>query len=477
MESHSLSMEVLNSFPAVADYSQECEVLYKEAMKLFHGKIIVLDDDPTGIQTVHGVAVYTDWEEETIQEGFLSEKSMFFILTNSRSFTKNETREVHQMIGTRIGKIAREMAIPFLVISRSDSTLRGHYPTETNVLKQSLEFYDKRYVGEIFCPFFLEGGRYTFGDIHYVQFENRLYPVGETEYSKDKSFSYVSSDLKDFIQEKNDQPLISDDIVSITLEDLRGLHLTKILEAITRDNGYKRIIVNAISYDDLRVFVSVLMEAIHRGNHYMIRCAASLPKVLGMIEEKPLLEKKDIVSVPTMMGGLVIIGSHVKKTTEQLEYLRKSKKDLCYLEFDVSKYYEYQGLEREVKRIVLESEKEIQQGRTVVVYTSRELLETSTNNKDQILKTSVQISDAVTSIVSMISIKPRFILAKGGITSSDIGTKALQVKKAIVMGQIRKGIPVWMTGKESKFSGMPYIIFPGNVGTVENLREIVEDLI
>ncbi|HGM1177478.1 TPA: nucleotide-binding domain containing protein [Clostridioides difficile] len=99
-----------------------------------------------------------------------------------------------------------------------------------------------------------------------------------------------------------------------------------------------------------------------------------------------------------------------------------------------------------------------------------------TNDKDKQLMISVEISDAVTSIIGMLNVRPNFIIAKGGITSSDVGTKALRVKKATVMGQIKPGIPVWMTGKESKFPNMPYIIFPGNVGEISTLRESVEIL-
>ena len=68
-----------------------------------------------------------------------------------------------------------------------------------------------------------------------------------------------------------------------------------------------------------------------------------------------------------------------------------------------------------------------------------------------------------------------FIIA-GGITSSDVGTKALAVKKANVLGQIKPGIPVWQTGEESKFPMTPYVIFPGNVGEITTLREAVEVL-
>ncbi len=50
-------------------------------------KLVVLDDDPTGIQTVHDVSVYTDWSQESIDAGFQEENRTFFILTNSRSFS------------------------------------------------------------------------------------------------------------------------------------------------------------------------------------------------------------------------------------------------------------------------------------------------------------------------------------------------------------------------------------------------------
>ena len=60
--------------------------------------------------------------------------------------------------------------------------------------------------------------------------------------------------------------------------------------------------------------------------------------------------------------------------------------------------------------------------------------------------------------------------------SSDIGTKALKVTCATAMGQILPGIPVWQTGAESTFPGLPYVIFPGNVGKADSLKLIVEKL-
>lgn len=476
MSSNRVSIEILDKYVIDEKYAENSEILFKEAIKNFSHKIIVLDDDPTGIQTVQGVSVYTNWDEETIKNGFLDENSMFFILTNSRSFSKQKTEEVHRLISRRVNDISKSLNKDFIIVSRGDSTLRGHYPLETNSLKAEMEKTNEFFNGEIFCPCFFEGGRYTFSDVHYVKADNVLVPVGNTEFSKDKSFSFNSSNLKEFIVEKNEGAVKKQDIISISIDSLRVCDVEKIYEDLTNGVEYKRIIVNALTYEDLKVFVAVLIKAIKAGKKYIIRSAASLPKVLGDIENKPLLTKKDLIEYGNNYGGVIIVGSHVQKTTMQLEALKKSEKNLDFIEFRVNRYFEENGLKLEVERIIKKVEKNILEGITSVVFTSRTLLNINTKDREDILKASVEVSNALTSVVGNLEVKPKFILAKGGITSSDVGTKALKVRKALVLGQVKKGIPVWFTGGESKFPRMPYIIFPGNVGEVKTLKEIVEEL-
>ena len=133
----------------------KAEMLLSQAMEGFHKKLVVLDDDPTGVQTVHDVSVYTDWEEESIRKGFEEKESMFFILTNSRSFSVEETTKVHQDIAARVAKVAGELGQDFMIISRGDSTLRGHYPLETQLLADGLTKNEGVVIdGEIICPFF-----------------------------------------------------------------------------------------------------------------------------------------------------------------------------------------------------------------------------------------------------------------------------------------------------------------------------------
>ena len=146
-----LDAKVLENYPEM--HSDAITGKLQEEIQNSSLKIVVLDDDPTGIQTVHGVSVYTDWEESSILAGFQENRRLFYILTNSRSFTGERTAEVHREIGRRIEKVSWELGIPYLLISRSDSTLRGHYPLETEVLRAVMEEKGNPVDGEILCPF------------------------------------------------------------------------------------------------------------------------------------------------------------------------------------------------------------------------------------------------------------------------------------------------------------------------------------
>lgn len=218
----SLNVSVLTSLPPVDEAGVDA-LLAAELARDPH-KLVVLDDDPTGVQTIHSVSVYTDWSLDSVRAGFAEENKLFYILTNSRGMTVAETAALHRAIADTVTAVSKECGKPYLFLSRSDSTLRGHYPLETQLLR------------------------------------------------------------------------------------------------------------------------------------------------------------------------------------------------------------------------------------------------------------SVKISDGVQSLVARLSVAPAFVIAKGGITSSDVGVKALRVKCATVMGQICPGIPVWQTGPESRFPQTPYVIFPGNTGSEATLREAVEIL-
>ncbi|MEG0309301.1 MAG: four-carbon acid sugar kinase family protein [Eubacterium sp.] len=449
----------------------------EEALKTFKRKIVVLDDDPTGVQTVHDVSVYTDWSLDSVRKGFEEESRMFFILTNSRGMTVKETTETHLEIAQNILIAAKETGKEYVVISRGDSTLRGHYPLETEVLKETIEVRsDQSIDGEIILPFFKEGGRLTIDNVHYVKEGDTLIPAGATEFAKDKSFGYKASHLGEWCEEKSSGKYKAENMIYISLDALRNCEIEAITEKLIQVKGFNKIIVNAIDYADIKVFTIALIKAMAHGKNFIFRSAAAITKVIGGVSDKALLTHDELILTHNKNGGIIIVGSHVNKTTQQLDSLKNAGLGIEFIEFNQHRVLELNGLENEVVRVVGVVEDKIKAGKTVVVYTRRERFDLDTDDKDEQLKISVKISDAVTSIITNLSIRPNFIIAKGGITSSDVGTKALAVKKASVMGQIKPGIPVWMTGEESKFPGLPYVIFPGNVGSNTTLTEAVETL-
>ncbi|MCC8060890.1 MAG: hydroxyacid dehydrogenase [Clostridiales bacterium] len=471
----SLNTEVLTSYKKI-DEAYIDRLLQKE-IAANNKKIVVLDDDPTGVQTVHDIFVYTNWEKETIRQAFDEEGSLFYIMTNSRGFTVEQTTKAHNEISAVVDEVAKETGKEYIFISRSDSTLRGHYPLETELLKANYEKNTgKKIDGEILCPFFKGGGRFTIDNVHYVKYGNELVPANETEFAKDRTFGYTAATMPEYVEEKTKGAYKAADVTGISLEDIHNMDVDKIEAILMGVKDFNKIIVNAVDYVDLKVFCTALYRAMAKGKVFMFRTAAAIVKVMGGVTDQPLLTRAQMVVNETENGGIIVVGSHTDKTTKQVEELKKLS-DIEFIELDATLVRDDAAFEAEVQRCLDKEEACIRTGKTVCCYTTRALITADTGDKEDELRLSVKISDAVQSLVGRLDITPSFVIAKGGITSSDVGTKALAVRKANVLGQIKPGIPVWQTGSESKFPLTPYVIFPGNVGEIETLREAVEVLI
>ncbi|MEE1228057.1 MAG: four-carbon acid sugar kinase family protein [Lachnospiraceae bacterium] len=469
-----LTTKVFDRYPAI-DEAEVDKLLAAEIAKN-HKKIVVLDDDPTGVQTVHDISVYTNWSEDSIRKGFEEKNKLFYVLTNSRGFTAEETTKAHKEIAAVVDKVAKETDKEYIYISRSDSTLRGHYPLETILLRDAYETYTGSKIdGEVMCPFFKEGGRYTIDDVHYVRYGEDLVPAAETEFAKDKTFGYTKSDIKEYVEVKTGGAFKASDVTSISLDDIRALNYDKIEQQLMAVHDFNKIVVNAIDYVDVKVFCVALYRAMSKDKVFMFRTAAAIVKVMGGVTSQPLLTREQMVVKETDNGGIIVVGSHTEKTTKQVEML-KSNPNIKFVELDATLVKDDKAFAEEVERCLKLEEEYIKEGKTVCVFTTRKLITADTGNKEDDLRLSVKISDAVQSLVGKLTITPSFVIAKGGITSSDVGTKALAVQKANVLGQIEPGIPVWQTGPESKFPQTPYVIFPGNVGDETTLKKAAEKL-
>ena len=255
-----LPASVLDSLPA---HRGDAWVQLRTALAGLGRKIVVLDDDPTGVQTVHDVYVYTRWDRETLTEAFREPDTMFFILTNSRGLTVPESRAQHEQIAENLAAASAATGKDFLLLSRGDSTLRGHWPMETEILRDRLEaLTGRRFDGEVIFPFFPEGGRFTLGGVHYVRQGEELIPAGLTEFAKDKSFGYTASALADWCEEKSGGRFPAAECCRVTLEELRAGDADAIAEKLEAVTAFGKIAVDSADYEDVAVFVTALCKAL-----------------------------------------------------------------------------------------------------------------------------------------------------------------------------------------------------------------------
>jgi len=432
-------------------------------------KIVVLDDDPTGTQTVYDIAVLTEWSVERLHAELGNAAPAFYILTNSRSMALPAAQACNAEIGRNLQMASQACGRDFVVVSRSDSTLRGHYPGETDALAAALE---ADVDATLLIPFFLEGGRYTIGDVHYVAEGDQLVPAAETPFARDTAFGYQNSNLRAWVQEKTAGRTAAETVAAITLDDIRRGGPAAVAQKLENLTHGAVCIVNAAAMRDIQVFVMGLLAAEAQGKKFLYRTAASFVQVRAGLAARPLLTQAAL-DLPAHGGGLVVVGSYVPKTTSQVHELL-ALPDLLCIEVNVEKLLADDEQAAEIQAAVQAANAGLQQDQDVVIYTSRDLV--AGYDAERSLTIGRRVSDSLVEIVRAISTRPRYLLAKGGITSSDVATKGLDVRRALVLGQILPGVPVWRTGDESRHPGLAYIVFPGNVGDSSALVQVVTAL-
>jgi uncharacterized protein YgbK (DUF1537 family) len=440
----------------------------RSALAASRRTVVALDDDPTGVQTVHDAPVLARWSVDDLASVLAERLPLVFILTNSRSLNEADAVRLNRQIVANLLTAAARTGTGFVVASRSDSTLRGHFPAETDAIAAALGGVD----GVLLIPAFFEGGRITLDDVHWVRDGERWVPAAETEFARDPTFGYAASDLKAWAAEKSGGRVAAEDVVSIGIDDIRRggpERVTRVLESVT---GGGLVVVNAASYRDLDVVVLGLLAAEAAGKRFVYRTGASFVRARAAIGERPLLTRGELVGDgPAPLPGLVVVGSHVRKSSEQLARLL-AEKGVVGVELDVAEILA--SAERRSKalaeaRAALAAA--LARGETPVLFTSRSVLKS--DGAAAQLEVSRAVSAALVEIVRGLDQRPRWIVAKGGITSSDVGTEGLGVRRALVLGQIQPGIPVWRLGPEARFPGLSYVVFPGNVGAPETLTEVV----
>ena len=279
----------------------------------------------------------TVFEPDELAAGLSEAGSTCFILTNTRSLPEADAVELNTRIGRMLFELADRLEAPIDVVSRSDSTLRGHVIAEVRALDAvRREVTGRGFDGVLLAPAYFEAGRFTVGDVHWARVGADVLPVSETEFARDATFGYAASDLREFVAEKSGGTIGPDEVASITLDDIRLGGPARVAEVLVGVTGGAFVVVNAVEYADLEVVVLGLLDAEAAGRSFLCRTGPSFVQPLAGLDPRDPLGASDLWPAGRPGGhGLVVVGSHVGLTSRQVAVAR-DRGGLAEVELDVA---------------------------------------------------------------------------------------------------------------------------------------------
>ncbi|MBT2538306.1 four-carbon acid sugar kinase family protein [Arthrobacter sp. ISL-69] len=493
-----LEADVLAAFPAEIQIPAELVANAVAASSAASPRVlVVLDDDPTGTQSVADLPVLTRWDVADFTWAFAQSKPAVYVLTNTRSLDAAEAaarnEEIVRNALAAAGATGGErLRLGF--VSRSDSTLRGHYPLEPDVIAATVAAVSgEKTDGVVIIPAFPDAGRVTIGGVHYMRGTGddagKLTPVAETEFAKDASFGFVNSEMAKYVEEKSKGRFAADSVIVLDLNIIRAagpdsdpqISAKAIADAIDSATDSTPIVADIVSENDLRALSLGLEEAERRGKKLLYRVGPPFVRARIGQEIRTELSGEEAYAgnTPSEAGGLIVVGSHVGVTTRQLKALTEQHSSAHIVEIDVGKLVATgtetgsaaSYLDETVDTVVAA----LRSG-DVIVHTSRLLIRT--DDAAESLRIARTVSAAVVAVVNrtLKTFPPRFVIAKGGITSSDVAAHGLEIRHAIVRGPMLPGIVSLWEPVDGPAKGIPYIVFAGNVGDDQSLADVTRKL-
>ena len=445
-------------------------------------KIIIIDDDPTGSQTVNGCNLIFKWDYETLLKGLKGSSNLLFILANTRSLPEKDVKKRLKEICCSLKEIMNNSLFAeeeFVVISRGDSTLRGHNFIEPFIINQLLGPFDATF----YIPAFIEGNRTTLNGNHFVDH----IPIHKTIFSKDKIFGFNTSNIKELIYEQSNHQLDFNHIENINIKDFDVLGTNqpnKLHMYIENLKNNKKVIVDIMDYSQLDKF-SGIVKSLLKKKKFLFRSAASFISSLSNIKKTQKdqiyfskLRRKD--NHDKTMKGLIVVGSYIELTTLQLNKVLEIS--LCKpIEINVLKLYTFFKLKNNLKKInsikqyILDSIRQnLSQDFIPVLYTSREIVSPRDNN--DLIQFQLFLSTFISEIVSAIKNEIGYLISKGGITTNTIISDGLDADSVYLEGQILPGISLVTFNLFKQKGKLPIVTFPGNIGNDMSLVKALEIL-
>jgi uncharacterized protein YgbK (DUF1537 family) len=461
--------ELLAGLPRVPDTAGAAAAIAAHARR-HRTKVVVIDDDPTGTQAVADVPVVTSADEQDLRWALAQDSRCLFVETDARAMPEHAARKLNEALARRLARLALELGIELRLISRSDSTLRGHFPAEPLALVEGLRRGGLPALElTVVCPAFLSAGRITIGDVHYLADGERYLPVAQTEFARDATFGYRHSDLRAWVRERAGARAR---VNSVGIDDLRLGGSAVVADRLRDLEPESYLVVNAAAPQDLDVFTIGLLAAEDAGRGVLLRTGPSLAGHRAAIA--PRLTSDNDLARGGRGHGLVVVGSHTALTTRQLETLLERHR-LHVVELDATQLADPAASDGAVRAALRHAGAALRRG-DVALVTSRALLRADSPQAS--LALSRRVADGVAEVVRRLDGEHElgWVIAKGGITSSEVARRGLGARRAWVLGQMLPGlVPVWRLERPGR-QPLPYVVFPGNVGNDGSLADSVTRL-
>ena len=440
-------------------------------------KIIVIDDDPTGSQTVNNCLLLLKWDYLTLIKGFKSESNLFFILANTRSLSQYDTKLRLKEICSVLKNIISSESFKdeeIILVSRGDSTLRGHNFLEPKIINDCLGPFDATF----HIPAFIEGKRLTINGNHFVD----NIPANKTIFAKDIIFGYETNNIKDLLFQKSKLEINLNDIQNLKLSELKILEIEEkniVFKKLKNLNKNTHVIVDAENYSQLNKF-SLAIKKLSKQKKFLFRTAASFITSISDVKnnvQKPSfyshMRRKN--SQKNFLPGLLIIGSHMELTTIQLKKFLEIS-DCEPIELDVFEFFRIITSKNNQDKLIWFKNKFLAEirfllnkGNTPVIYTSRKLISLEDNTEQ--VNFYNYLANFIAELVADLKNEIGYLISKGGITSNVILSNGLKADYVYLQGQIITGISL-VTFKLKNGEDLPIVTFPGNIGNQDSLVRV-----
>ena len=437
-------------------------------------KVLVLDDDPTGSQTVHSCPLLLRWDEDSLRHGLAHPSPLLFLLANTRALdpraAEQRVRSLCQALKAALAEAQAAGTIDrWLVLSRGDSTLRGHFPLELQVIEQELG----PFAATLLAPAFLPGGRTTKDGMHLLHGE----PVHATAFAQDRLFGFSSSFLPDWVEEKTSGQIPAAAVERIGLSDLE-VGPDALQAQLAALSPAAMACVDAERPEQLNALGEAIWACARQGQRFALQSAASLINGLVPLPPQPLdasglarLRRREPSG--DWLPGLVLVGSHVPLADAQLTTLLAET--VCVgIELDVRKVARVisgpepvrllSSLEQSWRQQI---ETVLSEGLTPVVFTSRGELQCSSAAERREL--GMALAELMARLAAALAPQLGYVISKGGITTHTLLESGLQAPWVELQGQLFAGLSLVLTP-----GGLPVITFPGNLGDALSLRQAWE---